>query len=697
MSKAAMNEEMFRQASALRDEGRPWQDIAKAVGYSGSGNAMQKLFTRTMARFGPGKQAASKPLPGIKQALGEMRQAASRANETRAKVVSEWDEDVDLQELWSKAERDSEKRIAKAHKHSRFNTSLPGDRVSCITFMSDQHIAPGSPCDFKRMREDAELVAATKDVHVILGGDCIDGHIKHLAAVIGARSTPGDQWQLFEYYLNILKDRVMVAVAGNHDCLDLKTELLTKRGWISILEAKQDDMVLGINRETETAEWQPIGQIITSQYSGKMREVKTGRISLSCTPNHRILHKQWKRPGDQSGVPYRFMFAEESVGSRICVPTAISSGNSEYDLPDDMIRLCGMILTDGHLIKSPNGRTTAYGITQRKSKVQFIFDLLESTGLEYNVRYRDRDITEICGKILKKPPETSCEIYIKAESCGQLKELIPTKDHLPPWIGQLSDRQFNVLIEAMIEGDGSWATGSDNSAVIHKSKRFLDQLQVHCITHKWAASIVEYRPETFRMNLCKNSMHVLYIDDKTNWVDYEGLIWCLRVPHENFMIRRNGKCHFTGNSWVAQYAGIDVMSNLCKSHKIAYSSDEARIDVTCGSQKYKVAMRHQYRLNSSFNQTHSVKQWLRLGEDEFDIGCIGHHHEAAVEQTIYRGKMVWGCRPGAYQITSAYSAQYGWNMSIPTCPSFLVFPDRRHIIGLADVRDVPTILRAFNG
>lgn len=368
MSKAAMNEEMFRQASALRDEGRPWQDIAKAVGYSGSGNAMQKLFTRTMARFGPAKQAASKPLPGIKQALGEMRQAKEKAEQQfRPKVTSEWDDSVDLVELWSKAEADSVKRIEKARKHSRFHVSLPSDRVSCITFVSDQHIAPGTPCDFKRMREDAELIAATKDVYAILGGDCIDGHIKHIAAVISARSTPGDQWQLFEYYLEIFKEKILAVTSGNHDF------------------------------------WQP------------------------------------------------------------------------------------------------------------------------------------------------------------------------------------------------------------------------------------------------------------------------------------------------------QYTGVDALSWLCKNHRVAYSTDEARIDVTCGSQKYKVAMRHQYRLNSSFNQTHSVKQWLRLGEDEFDIGCIGHHHEAAVEQTIYRGKMVWGCRPGAYQITSAYSAQYGWNMSIPTCPSFLVFPDRRHIIGLADVRDVPTILRAFNG
>lgn len=367
MSRVEMNEEMFRKAAALKEQGASWQAIAKQIGYAGSDNALGRLFARTRTRMSTDGAKAAPAKPALRNAMQEMKQAAERSASRKPIVTADWDDSVDLVELWNKAEQDSAKRIEKARKHSRFHVSLPSDRVSCITFMSDQHIAPGTPCDFKRMREDAELVAATRDVYAILGGDCIDGHIKHLAAVISARSTPGDQWQLFEYYLGIFKEKVLAAVSGNHD------------------------------------------------------------------------------------------------------------------------------------------------------------------------------------------------------------------------------------------------------------------------------------------------------------------------------------------SWIPQYTGVDALSWMCKNHRIAYSIDEARIDVSCGSQKYKVAMRHQYRLNSSFNQTHSVKQWLRLGEDEFDIGCIGHHHEAAVEQTIYRGKMVWGCRPGAYQITSAYSAQYGWNMSIPTCPSFLVFPDKRHIIGLADVRDVPTILRAFNG
>ncbi len=148
------------------------------------------------------------------------------------------------------------------------------------------------------------------------------------------------------------------------------------------------------------------------------------------------------------------------------------------------------------------------------------------------------------------------------------------------------------------------------------------------------------------------------------------------------------------DDWTNQFAGVDVLGRIVRERRVFYSPDEAWLDLTVGTQKYVVGVRHQYRFGSQFNQTHTVKQWLRMGPREFDVGVIGHHHEAAIEQHIYRDRFRWVARPGSYQITSSYSRQFGFNHAIPTCPTFLFHGDEHDISGWKSVRAMARSVRA---
>ena len=151
------------------------------------------------------------------------------------------------------------------------------------------------------------------------------------------------------------------------------------------------------------------------------------------------------------------------------------------------------------------------------------------------------------------------------------------------------------------------------------------------------------------------------------------------------------------DDWSDEVAGISVLEMVCRAQRVCHAPDEAFIDLACGEQVYKIGMRHQFGMNSRFNQTHAVKQWHRLGEKDFDIGCIGHHHEAAMEHGIYRGQPVVYIRPGSYQITSAYSRRFGYNRSLPTCPTVLLWPDERRMMPFWDVRDAADFLGGLRG
>ncbi len=149
--------------------------------------------------------------------------------------------------------------------------------------------------------------------------------------------------------------------------------------------------------------------------------------------------------------------------------------------------------------------------------------------------------------------------------------------------------------------------------------------------------------------------------------------------------------------WTNEFAGVDVLGMLHKKHRVCYAPDEANLRISVGQQLYKVCMRHQFRLNSSFNQTHAVKQLFRVGDNDFDIGCIGHHHEGAIEPFYGHGLERWACRPGSYQITSAYSRQYGYVKTRPTCPTFILYPGERQIVGFHDLRPALRFLKAERG
>lgn len=149
--------------------------------------------------------------------------------------------------------------------------------------------------------------------------------------------------------------------------------------------------------------------------------------------------------------------------------------------------------------------------------------------------------------------------------------------------------------------------------------------------------------------------------------------------------------------WTDQFAGIDVMGDLCKRNRVCYAPDEALLKVMVGRQEYPIGIRHQFRMSSTFNQTHSPKQWLRMGDDNWRIGIVGHHHVAAIEPFYHHGVERWACRPGSYQISSAYSRQFGFSKVKPTCPSFVLYPDRDEIVGFHDVRAAMRFLKAERG
>ena len=57
--------------------------------------------------------------------------------------------------------------------------------------------------------------------------------------------------------------------------------------------------------------------------------------------------------------------------------------------------------------------------------------------------------------------------------------------------------------------------------------------------------------------------------------------------------------------------------------------------------------------------------------------------------------MRWAIRPGAYQIGSGHGRRYHGGPVEPYCPTVIMLPGRKEMIGFPDVRQAAVVLRAL--
>ena len=412
---------------------------------------------------------------------------------------------------------------------------------------SDSHYWPGIISTAHR--GFVHLAKKLQPVIVIKNGDEMDFPKLSRFAPIGWENRPNvvNEIEAAQARLTEIERAAPNAVrcwpVGNHDCLDSETELLTRRGWVRHEDIKTDDLVFSMIDETRKAEWTPINEVVRFPFDGELVSVEMSKISMRMTPNHRVpcYRLNW-RTGKVEIFEYR---RADSLPYGASIPMCGEIESQEYPLTDDQLRLAGWILTDGSI--APYNSLTLF---QSKEKgINEIDTLLARMGIAANRRVRRRAITQVCGRILKQAPLDSVEWLISGEHGKAIKKWLPQKAVMPDWAQCLSARQFQILLEAIIAGDGTWdgVVKARRCAVIYGRKPFLDSLQALTVQHGWRSRIyVDTRGNT---RLWVNRQQTFRFErPNVKREHYAGTVWCLRVSHENFLVRRNGAAYFTGNS-----------------------------------------------------------------------------------------------------------------------------------------------------
>lgn len=371
--------------------------------------------------------------------------------------------------------------------------------------------------------------------------------------------------------------RLKHMVADKIHCVRSGHDVLTDRGWVPIEEVTMEHKVATLVNG-EVVYDHPIRVLHFPDYSGKMYKIKNANIDLDVTLNHRMwVSKSYGRA--RIWQPYQLVPAEDIVGKHVCYQKNgnWSAPDYEFVLPhvqrkqynedttyparslnmDSWLTVFGIWMAEGYTTNNTapsmvNKYPVQICVNKQRVK-DAIYPALNDLGFAYYVHDNKATINN-----------KQLYVYLSKLSVGA-----PNK-HLPEWVWQLSQDQCQKLIHAMILGDGTWR--KDSVSYYTSSTRLADDFMRLCLHGGWSANKYVHIPagqevyinerkvvnhyDVYRLSVIKgknfpsvNHSHSQEQNVQEEEVyDYTGPVYCLQVPSEVFMVRRNGKPVWTGNS-----------------------------------------------------------------------------------------------------------------------------------------------------
>lgn len=370
-------------------------------------------------------------------------------------------------------------------------------------------------------------------------------------------------------------------------CLDMETEILTKRGFMEFESIRQDDLVAAY-KDGEIL-FVPIQKIVyRSTYDGEFFvSFKNQHLDFRVTGEHELLTKT-KGAKEYKKEEALNIFRRKSL---FMVPVSGNEHVTGASLTDDEIRFLGWCISDGSLSKSNN----AIHIVQSLKNVRYIEEIervIKACGLRYGKCYQQRRHNEAkyAGTIhfiishgdprKKTDREAGLHGWNKYDGyilgCKTWSELYE----------DFNEHQFDVFLEAIYMADGAHFTpvGYKKETLcicggIHKN--YCDRLQSLALRRGYRAKVSTY------INSYGNEAYTLYFK-KIMYATIAGTnakdgciyiskkeyrrarpvieeskgekIWCVKNEIGTIVTRRNGKILIMGNCGreIRPYKGKDA-------------------------------------------------------------------------------------------------------------------------------------------
>lgn len=354
---------------------------------------------------------------------------------------------------------------------------------------------------------------------------------------------------------------------GDKFCLTDDHEVLTSNGWKLISDVATSDTVATLNQSSGVLEWHNPIKKFEFKHKGKMYELDNKVLSLKTTLNHKMYvkkssngnytleeaqhvydNKRWYKRWATNKIKDLDTFNLPEV--TLPWKTGVRTYQARIFDMNDWLTFMGIYLSEGHIDNARNIRISAH--KQRvKNKMEYLIEKM-------NINY-------------KKYSTEPDYYYIKEHQLSNyFAQFGKANDkYIPNWCRCLSKKNSQSLLNGLLLGDGYYDTRRKSWEYYTNSKQLADDVQTLAIMTEQSATInvKNLKGEVVIINGVEtqrsSNQYRIYITDYKATMepistyrggadkitkDFDGSVYCIEVPNHVFMVRRNDKYCWTGNS-----------------------------------------------------------------------------------------------------------------------------------------------------
>ncbi len=328
--------------------------------------------------------------------------------------------------------------------------------------------------------------------------------------------------------------------AGDY-CVDLDTSILTQDGFKYYNELKPGDTVINYNSKTNRLEEDTAIKKVLLKNSGEMYVFKGRGLLLRCTPEHRIYYQRKSKRSKGGWSDWKVCRAQEfyemtkklSIRTKyeFRLPHLQGYENRNTKVKDGWFKLIGYLVTEGNLYDG--NRTLRISLSQSKSNNKKIYDDIINCIQKLELGYRKRERSD--GVV---------EFVFDANSSKRIIDCFDGFDihQLPGWVYKAGDKQLRLLLNAMMDGDGSWGA----MTYVSKRKGLLSSFQTIATMLGYRTTVHKRKSGIWECTLIALRKKHLYVTSAKKERSEEK-VWCVTTKNGTIITRKDDGIAISGN------------------------------------------------------------------------------------------------------------------------------------------------------